>query len=86
MIKIKGKEYPVSFFKLTLADPVVARLDGIRNFLHLANNIEAFTVSINTTFNLLQAAIHKSAENNDVKEATDEAIQSLENRDGNKPV
>lgn len=86
MLKLKGKEYPVSFFKVTLADPVATRLEDIRDYLKLPNNIEAFTVSINTTFNLLQAAIHKAEEKKEIKEATDEAIQTLGNQSGNKPI
>lgn len=70
-MKVKGKEYPISLFKLVLADPIVNKLEFIRNYLKLPNNIEAFTVSINTCYGVLIAAI-KAEEESKLKENKNE--------------
>lgn len=53
MLKIKGKEYPVSFYKIVLEDSVSKKLEFLREHLGMTNNIEAFTFSINTAFKIL---------------------------------
>jgi hypothetical protein len=74
MIKKNGKEYPVSFFKLVLADEVADRVDYIRDRLGLKNNIEAFTQAINNTYNYIKTmekAIEEGeAENKEVIDGT----------------
>jgi hypothetical protein len=66
MIKKNGKDYPVSFFKLVLADEVADRVDYIRDRLGLKNNIEAFSQAINNTYNHIKI-MEKAIEEGEAK-------------------
>ena len=70
MLKFKGQEYPVSFFRIMLADNVADKLEYIRKYLDLPNNIEAFTLAINLTYNSLrekQLEIKKATSDKEAK-------------------
>jgi hypothetical protein len=55
MMKYKGKEYPVSTFKVHVHDTLLERLDWIRKHLKLENNVQAFTAVVNSVYQQLHA-------------------------------
>lgn len=54
MIKLKGIEHPVSMVKFVLPDEVLDKLEWVREYLKLNNNVEAFGVCIQTSYNMLK--------------------------------
>ncbi len=75
MMKVKGNEYPVSLFKIVLADQIADKLEFIRTYLTLPNNIEAFSIAINTTHKILLEQIKLERDRQ-----IDTKLQSIEDK------